>query len=154
MDLVRVQVEILYPGAKIVGQTNIPMYLRPPRPFLSRPRVPVFKLGETMDTIVIQEQAARAHFQSMGTSMDMITLGDLDFLLTLHTEEALFRPWIDDWIAMAVKETREPIEEPVASLYHKWCRLAVFDTDINTETIRFAGWLPEGDKLREVLEAK
>lgn len=106
MDLVRVQVEILYPGCEIVGQTNVPMYLNPPRPFLSRPRLK-WKLGETMDTIVVLEQVARLHFQSIGTAMDMVTLGDLDFLLTLKTEEELFEPWIDDFVELAMREGRQ-----------------------------------------------
>lgn len=149
MDLVRVQVEILYPGCEIVGQTNVPMYLNPPRPFLLRPRLK-WKLGKKMDTIVVQEQAARLHFQSLGTAMDMITLGDLDFLLTLHDEEAFFRPWIDDWITMAVREG-DPVLTPH---YKRWCRIAAFDANVDSETIRFAGWLPEGDKLRKLLEAE
>ena len=36
--------------------------------------------------------------------MDMITLGDLDFLLTLHTEQELFKSFLGMFVAMAVKE--------------------------------------------------
>ena len=45
-----------------------------------------------MDPIVIKQMTAWLHIQTMGTGMDLITLGDLDFLLTLHTECELFEP--------------------------------------------------------------
>ncbi len=149
MDLVRVQVEVLYPGCEIVGAHTIPMYIAPPRPFLSRPKELKWKLGNTLDTIVVLEQAARLHFQSIGTAMDMVTLGDLDFLLTLKTEEELFEPWIDRFVELAVRDGDE-----AEKYYKRWCRIAGFDVDVENEAIRFAGWLPEGDRLRAVLEAK
>ena len=99
-----------------------------------------------MDTIVVQERMARAHFQSMGTAMDLITLGDLDFLLTLKTEKELFRPWIDQFIEVAVKEG-----EATAAYYKRFCRIGAFDVDVNNQKIRFAGWLPEGHQLRALL---
>jgi len=143
MDLVRIQVEVLDPGCKIVGQTNIPMYIHPPRPFLSRPPKPKWRLGETMDTIVMQERVARLHFQSIGTGIDLVTLGDLDFLLTLKTEEELFDPWVEKFIELAVKEGMA-----VEQYYKQWCHIAGFDVDVEAETIRFVGWLPEGEELR------
>lgn len=82
----------------------------------------------------------------MGTAMDMVTLGDLDFLLTLKTEEELFGPWIDELIQFAVREGEATIEH-----YVRWCRIAGFDVQMETETIRFAGWLPEGKELRKVM---
>jgi hypothetical protein len=142
LDLVRIQIEVLEAGARIIGQTNISMYLNAPRPFVLWPHMSKYKMGDTMDTIVVQEQMARAHFQSMGTTMDLITLGNLDFLLTLKTEKELFEPWIDQFVALAVKEV-----EP-AKGYRKWCRIGVFDVHVDTETIKFAGWLPEGNELR------
>ena len=33
LDLARIQVEVLEPGAVIAGNTNVAMYLNPPRPF-------------------------------------------------------------------------------------------------------------------------
>ena len=80
--------------------------------------------------------------------MDLITLGDLDFLLTLHPEQKLFGPWLGEFVAMTVREVRPK------KGYRKWCRIAAFNVDVNTETIKLAGWLPEGDELRSVLEAK
>jgi hypothetical protein len=144
LDLARIQVEVLDPGCKIVGQTNISMYLNAPRPFVLWPHMSKYKLGDTMDTIVVQERMARAHFQSMGTAMDLITLGDLDFLLTLKTEKELFEPWIDQWIDLAVKEGEAP-----AANYKRFCRIGAFD--VNNQKIQFAGWLPEGHQLRALL---
>lgn len=146
MDLVRIQIEVLFPGCKVVGNHNIPMYAHPPRPFLSRPSPVLWKLEGAWDKIVIAEQLARLHFQSIGTAIDGVTLGDLDFLLTLKTEEELFNPWIDEFIELAVREgeTTEPN-------YKRLCRIAVFDVDVKHEKIQFAGWLPTDNKLRKVL---
>ena len=146
MDLVRVQVEVLEPGAVIAGNTNIAMYLNPPRPFVSWPSKPLYELHTGFDHIVVKEMTARLHIQTMGTSMDLITLGDLDFLLTLHTEEELFDPYIGAWVALAVKNER-PIK-----CYRSFCKIAVFDTSIRKSEIKFAGWLPQGEALRAVLE--
>jgi hypothetical protein len=142
LDLARIQVEILEPGAVIAGKTNIPLYLNPPRPFLSWPAKPVWELGHALDAIVIKEMTARLHIQTMGTGVDLITLGDLDFLLTLHTERELFEPWIDRFVAQAVKEVKPE------KGYRKWCRIGVFDVEVETGTIEFVGWLPEGNELR------
>ena len=145
MDLARIQVEVLEPGAVIAGKTNIPLYLNPPRPFIAWPGKPVWELGNALDAIVIKEMTARLHIQTMGTGMDMVTLGDLDFLLTLHTEQELFEPWIGEFVAQAVKEVKS------AKGYRRWCRIGVFDVEVDTETIQFAGWLPEGEELRAVV---
>jgi hypothetical protein len=145
LDLARIQVEVLEPGAVIVGKTNIPLYLNPPRPFFSWPEKPVWELGHALDAIVIKEMTARLHIQTMGTGMDLITLGDLDFLLTLHSEQKLFEPWLGEWVAMAVREVRPK------KGYRKWCKIAAFDVDVDIDMIKLAGWLPEGDKLRMLL---
>jgi hypothetical protein len=148
IDLARIQVEVLEPGAVIVGNGNIAMYINPPRPFISWPDKPTYGLDKGFDSIVVKEMTARIHIQTLGTGMDLITLGDLDFLLTLHPERKLFGPWLGMFVAMAVKA-----ERPVKG-YRKHCRIAAFDVDVKQEKIRFAGWLPEGDKLRKLLEAK
>ena len=145
LDLARIQVEVLEPGAVIAGNTNVAMYLNPPRPFISWPDKVAFQLGNAMDAVVVKEMMARIHIQSMGTSMDLITLGDLDFLLTLHTERELFEPWIGAFVAQAVKEVKPE------KGYRKWCRIGVFEMDVDTETIEFAGWLPEGNELRKLV---
>jgi len=145
MDLARIQIEVLEPGAVIAGKTNIPLYLDPPRPFFSWPEKPVWALGHALDAIVIKEMTARLHIQTMGTGMDLVTLGDLDFLLTLHTERELFEPWIGAFVAQAVKEVKP------AKGYRKWCRIGVFEVEVDRETIQFAGWLPEGEELRRLV---
>ena len=148
IDLARIQVEVLEPGAVIAGNTNVAMYLNPPRPFISWPDKPTYSLDKGFDSIVIKEMTARIHIQSIGTSMDMITLGDLDFLLTLHTEQELFKSFLGMFVARAVREVR-----PKRG-YRQWCRIAAFDVDVNAETIKLAGWLPQDDALRAVLEAR
>jgi len=145
LDLVRVQIEVLEPGCVIVGKTNIPMYLNPPRPFIIWPERLQWRLGKALDAIVVKEMAARIHIQTMGTGVDLVTLGDLDFLLTLHTEEELFKPWIGEWVAMAMKEVM-----PTKG-YRKWCRIGVFEVDVDDEEVKFAGWLPEGNALQKML---
>jgi hypothetical protein len=124
------------------------MYLNPPRPFIIWPEKLQWELGNAMDAIVVKEMAARIHIQTMGTGIDLITLGDLDFLLTLHTEDELFKPWIGEWVAKVIAITK------ATNYYRKWCRIAVFDVDMQTEKIKFLGWLSDGDKLRTVLETK
>lgn len=145
LDLARIQIEVLEPGAIIAGKTNIPLYLEPPRPFILWPQKTVWQLGHALDEIVVKEMVARVHIQTMGTAMDMVTLGNLDFLLTTHTEEELFRPWIDQWVVKVVREVRPK------SCYRKWCRIAAFDVDVQTEKIMFAGWMPDGEELRKLL---
>jgi hypothetical protein len=145
LDLARIQVEVLEPGTVIAGNTNVAMYLNPPRPFISWPDKVSFQLGNALDAVVVKEMTARIHIQSMGTAMDLITLGDLDFLLTLHSEQELFKPYLGAWVARAVREVA------AKKGYRKWCKIAAFDVDVDTETIKLAGWLPEGDKLRMLL---
>ena len=55
LDLVRIQVEVLEPGAVIAGNTNISMYLNPPRPFVSWPNKPAYGLDKGFDSVVIKE---------------------------------------------------------------------------------------------------
>ena len=150
MDLVRVQVEVLYPDCEIVGQTNIPLYLNPPRPFLVWPSSPAWRFGKTMDTIVIQNKTTRFHFQSIGTAMDMITLGNLDFLLTLKSEGQLFGPWLAQFAEKAAWEG----DALAQNNYRRFCRIAAFEVSVPGEEIYFAGWLPGNNVLRKVLEAK
>ena len=146
LDLARIQVEVLEPGAVIAGNTNVAMYLNPPRPFISWPDKVAFQSRKGFDAVVVKEMTARIHIQSMGTSMDMITLGDLDFLLTLHTEQELFKSFLGMFVARAVREVRPK------KGYRKWCKIAAFDVDVSTEKIQLAGWLPQDDALRAVLE--
>ena len=145
LDLVRIQVEVLEPGAVIAGNTNISMYLNPPRPFVSWPNKPAYGLDKGFDSVVIKEVTSRIHIQSMGTAMDLICLGDLDFLLTLHTEQELFKSFLGMFVARAVREVRPK------KGYRKWCKIAAFDVDVSTEKIQLAGWLPESEKLRMLL---
>ena len=77
--------------------------------------------------------------------MDLICLGDLDFLLTLHTEQELFKSFLGMFVARAVREVRPK------KGYRKWCKIAAFDVDVSTEKIQLAGWLPESEKLRMLL---
>ena len=149
LNLVRGQIDLLRAGATVAGDHNVKLYTSPPRPFLLHPKKPSFILDQGWTHIRLTSDLTRFHFQSMGTEVDQVTLGDLDFMLTLKTEEEVFAPFLHAFKEKAVRAT-DWNGIHLQDTWKNWCGIAA--VDVLSERIRFMGWVPMNMDLVSILE--
>jgi hypothetical protein len=142
-NVVRIQEEMIKPGVLVRGGM-IDIYINPPRHSVWYPHLPKYIFMDDPDVtsihhpgkiMLFEEGGIYFRFASLGLEVDGYTLGDIDFLMSLMPASELFADDLEHFARMS-QERADVFRD--RSL---WAALAVYEVDIDTQTVEFCAWL-------------